>query len=94
MKLWLTQCDGGRFILTVFRPKIARIRGTERLDAFESIGEPIAVRYLCQPGILSLMGKLPPPLTPTRIELSAKFLDLNTLEAPPNEATAEESPAA
>ena len=83
MKLWLTQVDGGRFLLTVLEPIIARIRGTERFDAFERVGEPIAVRYLCAPGILALMGRLPPPLTPTKIELSAKFLERKTSPVPP-----------
>jgi hypothetical protein len=74
MKLWLTQCHGGRCLMTVLKPTIASIRGTEHLDAFEQVGEPIAVRYLCEGGIKALLGTMPEPLTPTRIELTARYL--------------------
>ncbi len=74
MKLWLTKCHGGRYLLTVFKPTIARIRGTEYFDAFERVGEPIAVRYLCEAGIVSLFKTTLPPLTPTKIEITGSFL--------------------
>jgi hypothetical protein len=74
VKLWLTKCDGGRYYLTKLRPIIARIRGTDRFDAFERTGEPIAVRHLCAPGIVALFGSELEPLVPTKIEVTAKFL--------------------
>jgi hypothetical protein len=80
MKLWLTRCNGGRYLLTVLKPKIAPIKGVYDEnglpveDAFEVTGEPIAVRYLCEGGIRSLFGRTLPPLTPTKIELEARFL--------------------
>ena len=74
MKLWLTKCHGGRYLLTALKPTIARIRGTEYYDAFEHVGEPIAVRYLCEMGVVSLLGITLPELTPTKIELDAKVL--------------------
>lgn len=67
-------------MLTLFKPTIARIRGTENLDAFEKVGEPIAVKHLCEPGIKSLLGETLPPLTPTKIEIDAKLFKLDTCE--------------
>ncbi len=58
-------------MLTLLKPKIARIRGTNRMDAFEAVGEPIAVRHLCEPGVQTLLGRTLPPLTPTKITLTA-----------------------
>ena len=64
----------------MFKPKIAPIKGVYDEnglpveDAFEMVGEPIAVRYLCEGGIRSLFGKTLPPLTPTKIKLEARFL--------------------
>lgn len=75
MKLWLTKCHGGRYLLTALRPTISRIRGTEFLDAFERVGEPIAVRYLCEAGVVSLLGTTLPELTPTKIEINASLLE-------------------
>lgn len=77
MKLWLTRCHGGRYLLTAMKPLILPIRGykTEAgepvYDAFERGGEPIAVRYLCEGGIRSLFKKDFPFLTPIKIEISA-----------------------
>lgn len=81
MKLWLTRCYGGRYILTALKPTITQIRGLrgpngeEILDAFERPGEPIAVRYLCEGGIRSLFGKDFPLLQPTKIDLTAKEIE-------------------
>lgn len=72
MKLWLTKCHGGRYLLTVLKPTIHRIRGTRNLDAYEVPGEPIAVRYLCEPGVRALLGRTLEPLQSERIELTAK----------------------
>lgn len=44
------------------------------MDAFEHVGEPIAVRYLCEAGIVALLGETLPELTPTKIEIEAKIL--------------------
>lgn len=74
MRLWLTKCDGGRYLLTALPPVIACIRGTTRHDAFERTGEPIAVRYLCEPGIVSALGRALPPLVPTKVELHLKII--------------------
>ena len=80
MKLWLTRCDGGRYLLTALKPKILPIRGKRTAsgglvyDAFDREGEPIAVRYLCEDGIRALFGEALPPLTPTKVEITAKFL--------------------
>lgn len=74
MRLWLTKCHGGRYLLTVFRPTIHRIRGTPHDDAYEIPGEPIAVRYLCEPGVKALIGTTLEPLTPTRIRLTGALL--------------------
>lgn len=70
MKLYLTKCHGGRYLLTVLRPGIARIRGTNHLDAFEQLGEPIAVRHLCEDGVRALFGFTLEPLTPTRVQVA------------------------
>lgn len=81
MKLWLTRCHGGRYILTALKPTITQIRGfrgpngEEIFDAFERPGEPIAVRYLCEGGIRSLFKKDFPYLTPVKIELTAKEIE-------------------
>jgi len=61
-------------MVTLFKPIIARIRGTEYMDAFEKVGEPIAVKHLCEPGIKSLLGLTLEPLTPTKIEITANVL--------------------
>jgi hypothetical protein len=74
MKLWLTRCHGGRYMVTNHQPIIQRITGTRDLDAFESPGEPVGVRHLCEGGIESLLGHVPEPLTPVRIELTARYL--------------------
>lgn len=81
MKLWLTRCHGGRFILTALKPTITQIRGFKNpdgsaiYDAFERPGEPIAVRYLCEGGIKSLFKKEFPYLKPIKIELTAKEIE-------------------
>ncbi len=81
MKLWLTRVNGGRYLLTLMKPLIMPIRGYKDkegnpvLDAFERVGEPIAVRYLCEGGIKSLFGKEFPYLVPTKIELTAKEIE-------------------
>lgn len=74
LTLWLTKCHGGRYLLTVLPPRIHRIRGTPHMDAFEELGEPIATRYLCEAGIVRLIGAPLPALTPTRIRLSAELV--------------------
>ena len=74
MKLWLTRCHGGRCIVTYHKPIIQRIFGTRNFDAFEHPGEPVGVRHLCEGGIESLLGHVPEPLTPVRIELTARYL--------------------
>ena len=51
------------------------------MDAFERTGEPIAVRYLCPGGVKTLLGALPPYLTPTRIDLDANYIDQAKLDA-------------
>jgi hypothetical protein len=77
MKLWLTRCNGGRYLLTALRPTISPIRGFrdpdghQVMDAFEHDGEPIAVRYLCEGGIKTLFGKEFPYLIPVKVELEA-----------------------
>ncbi len=81
MKLWLTRCYGGRYILTALKPTITQIRGLKGpngetiSDAFERPGEPIAVRYLCEGGIRSLFGKDFPLLQPVKIDLTAKEIE-------------------
>ncbi len=72
MRLWLTKCHGGRYLLTVLKPTIHRIRGTRDMDAFEVPGEPICVKHLCEPGIRAMLGRTLEPLKPERIELTAK----------------------
>ena len=74
MKLWLTKVHGGRYLVTALKPIIARIRGTPHMDAFERVGEPIAVRYLCEGGIKSLLGTTLEPLVPTKVEVTAELL--------------------
>jgi hypothetical protein len=71
MKLWLTRCHGGRYLLTRKLPVLAKIEGTNDLDAFEQPGEPISVKHLCEPGVIALLGAALPPLTPTKIDLIA-----------------------
>jgi len=61
-------------MLTLLKPIIAPIRGTDHLDAFEHAGEPISVRHLCEDGVKTLLGCVPPELTPTKIILSARYL--------------------
>lgn len=73
MKLWLTRCHGGRYILTLLKPEIAQIRGTHIMDAFERIGEPIAVKHLCAAGVKSLMGVELEELVPTKVEITARL---------------------
>lgn len=81
MKLWLTRCYGGRYILTALKPTITQIRGLKGpngeqiFDAFERPGEPIAVRYLCEGGIRSLFKKDFPLLVPVKIDLTAKEIE-------------------
>jgi hypothetical protein len=74
VKLWLTKCDGGRYMLTALCPTIARIRGTTKMDAFERVGEPINVKHLCEPGIKAFLGVELEPLEPTKIEITGKLL--------------------
>lgn len=80
-KMWLTRVHGGRYLITLFEPVIAKIRGTDHLDAFERVGEPIAIRYLCEGGVKSFIGEHLPPLTPTRVELSVTILDKPNIKA-------------
>lgn len=61
-------------MLTLFRPTIAAIRGTSHLDAFERVGEPIAVKHLCEAGVKSLLGCDLEMLTPTKVEIGAKLV--------------------
>lgn len=81
MKLWLTRCYGGRYLLTAMKPFILPIRGVKGpdgqpvMDAFERGGEPIAVRYLCEGGVRSLFGHDFPFLEPTKIEITAKEIE-------------------
>lgn len=77
MKLWLTQVNGGRYMLTLLRPTIATIRGTAIRDAFERPGEPIAVKHLCAAGVRSLFGREFAPLTPTKVNLTASLDERN-----------------
>jgi hypothetical protein len=74
MKLWLTKCHGGRYMLTALSPKIASIRGTPHRDAFERAGEPVSARHLCEPGVLKIFGAILEPLIPTRVELHGTIL--------------------
>ncbi len=74
MKLWLTKCHGGRYMLTALKPTIGRIRGTPNHDAFERMGEPVSARHLCEFGVTALFQTTVPPLTPTRVELNGKIL--------------------
>lgn len=68
-KFWLTQCHSKAYMITLLRPKIAKIRGTQHLDAFERIGEPFIVKHMCAAGIRSMFGREFAPLTPTRVNL-------------------------
>lgn len=76
MKLWLTKCHGGRYMMTFMPPVIAQIRGSKHDDAFEQVGEPIAVRHLCEDGVRSLFGFTLEPLVPTRVEVAGRKIEV------------------
>lgn len=79
MKLWLTPCRGGRGLLTFIPPVIARIKGSPHEDAFEQVGEPIAIKHLCEDGMQSALKEhgqvLGPPLQPRRVEMTLRYID-------------------
>lgn len=67
-------------MLTFLPPVIAEIKGMSAIggapimDAFERVGEPIAVRYMCEGGVKALFGKLPPYLVPTPVEITGCYI--------------------
>ncbi len=73
--MWVSASRAGTGSILAFSgPTIARIRGTERMDAFEKVGEPMTVRHLCPDGARALFGEVPPPLTPMRVALHGEFV--------------------
>lgn len=58
----------------MLKPRMHRIRGTPHMDAYEVAGEMIAVRYLCEAGVVALIGAPLPPLTPRKIDLRASLI--------------------
>ena len=56
MKLWLTRQYDGSYMLTLLKPHIVEVNGTEHKDAYIQLGEPIGVRFLCAGGIRSVLG--------------------------------------
>lgn len=74
---WLTQCDGGRYLITLLVPIIAPIKGRRPIteDAFEQVGEPLCVKNLCAPMVQLALGMPLPPLKPTRAKLAIWLAD-------------------
>lgn len=61
-------------MLTALKPQIARILGTPHEDAFETLGEPIAVRGLCPDGVRALFDVELEELESVRVELSGNVI--------------------
>lgn len=74
MILYLTRCNGGRYMMTLLEPSIHRILGTSFEDVFEAHGDPITVRYMCEEGIKRALGTTLAPLTPTKVKLTLELI--------------------
>lgn len=59
-------------MITYLRPIIAQIRGTQILDAFEELGEPVATKHLCEAGVKSLFGHTTTPLDSVPVIIEGK----------------------
>lgn len=75
MKLWLTRRHGGLYMLTAFKPVVARVRGTDHSDAYMRIGEPIGVNGLCPEGVRSLFGVALDELEMIQVQLTGRIVD-------------------
>lgn len=73
-ELWLSKTAGGRYIITKFKPKLGRIKGT-RIPEVESPFDPLLFPGICEPSVLHLLGSTLPPLTPKRIRMTVELID-------------------
>lgn len=73
MKLWLSRQRDGNYMLTAYRPRMAKITGLlDREDLYVRPGDPIGIRHLCVEGILKVSGIELDPLESTKVELTIK----------------------
>jgi hypothetical protein len=73
MKLWLTCDEGcGLHSLWAFEPVQRRVAGTNRTAWYAKPGEPIAIRYLCQDGVRTVIGRMLGPDECVRVTLTLK----------------------
>jgi hypothetical protein len=69
-RLWLTRQHDGSHMITLLRPRIRRVAGTDYDDAYIREGEPVGVRHLCAGGVKWLWGLELKPLESIKVTLA------------------------
>jgi hypothetical protein len=55
-RLWITRQWDGRFMVTLFKPVIATVKGTGHKDAYFKYGEPFGKKDYCEHMTASILG--------------------------------------
>ena len=81
MHVWFTMGEDEKGVLTGLRPIVARVCGTHRQGVYAQAGDWLLVRGLCAEGVQRMLGRVPEPNKPMKVDLQVVPVEATVTKA-------------